>query len=139
MTTVLVDGDIVEDIGHIWIDANGYPKYSIGNQQDDLVHRYVAAKTLGRPLVGREQVHHVNENKLDARRSNLVICPNDAYHALLHARTDSLDDGFSPDTHGYCSDCKTYHVKEDFPKSKNRWNGIHNVCKEKQNSRRRKI
>lgn len=137
MTIALIDADIQNEIGHIWLDFFGYPKFSIGNGLDYHVHRYIAEKVLGRKLKDRESVHHINYNKADCRRKNLVICPNDSYHSLLHARTDSLNEGYSPDTHGYCSDCKAYHLKEEFPKSKNRWNGIHNLCKNTQNLRRR--
>ena len=130
----LLDMDIEEEIGdRVRFMQTGYPAFG----DNILIHRYVAEKALGRKLKSTEQVHHVNENKADARRVNLVICPDDAYHQLLHARLDALKDGYSPDTHQYCSDCKTYHEYSLFPKSKNRWSGYHNVCKDKNNARRR--
>lgn len=132
----LIDGDIEKEIKYIWLDVYGYPKFSIGKQNDYHVHRYVAEKVLGRKLKGRESIHHLNYNKQDCRRNNLIICPDDRYHHLLHARTDSINDGYNPDLYGYCTDCKAYHPKNEFPKSKNRWNGIHNICKSKQNARR---
>jgi len=82
-------------------------------------------------------VHHVDGNRSNNTPSNLVICPNDSYHSLLHARQDMFNDGFNPDTHGFCSDCKEYHIKELFPKNRNTWNGIYNICKERSNRRRR--
>jgi len=54
-------------------------------------HVFVAQQALGRPLPSGAQVHHVNEVKSDNSRSNLVICPNEAYHRLLHSRTRAYD------------------------------------------------
>jgi hypothetical protein len=50
---------------------------------------------------------------------------------------DCINDGYDPTIYAYCSDCKSYHLRSEFPKSKNRWHGLHNICKLKQNARRR--
>ena len=55
------------------------------------VHILLAEKVLGRRLRAGEQVHHLNEDTTDARPENLVICPDAAYHKLLHRRTDALN------------------------------------------------
>lgn len=133
MPIALIDCDLVEEIGHYWIGNNGYPVF----KTDILIHRYIAEKALGRPLKDRELVHHIDGNKLNNKRTNLLICQNDSYHMLIHARTDMVNDGYSPETHQYCSSCKEYHIKELFPKSINNWNGVHNMCKEATNKARR--
>lgn len=37
------------------------------------------------------QIHHVDCNPKNNENSNLVICPNQEYHALLHIRTRALE------------------------------------------------
>lgn len=131
----LIDAD-TEITGTIWFDHSGYPVVSIGHQQQILLHRFIVEKALQRKLKSTEHVHHINKNKLDVRRKNLVVC-SDSYHKLLHARQDILDDGFDPNLHHYCTACKTYHVKEYFPKYKNSWAGLGSMCRKESNRRRR--
>jgi hypothetical protein len=56
-----------------------------------LAHLLIAEKALGKPLPEGVQVHHVDEDRLNNDPHNLVICPDQAYHALLHQRADALD------------------------------------------------
>lgn len=54
-----------------------------------LEHIVMAEQALGRPLPAGVQVHHVD---MDRGRNvgNLVICQDQAYHQLLHRRTNAL-------------------------------------------------
>ncbi len=54
-------------------------------------HAVIAARALGRPLVQPEEVHHVDGDRLNNVNSNLVVCPDRAYHMLLHRRQRALD------------------------------------------------
>lgn len=52
-----------------------------------LEHIVLAEKALGRPLPKGAKVHHMNEVPWDNHTYfNLVICPDQAYHMLLHKR-----------------------------------------------------
>lgn len=56
------------------ITAKGYPRFfSEGPRRGEYVHRYEAAKKLGRPLRDSEQVHHGRGGKLDFSHDNLTI------------------------------------------------------------------
>ncbi|RIV23630.1 hypothetical protein DYU11_11655 [Fibrisoma montanum] len=51
-------------------------------------HRVVAEKLLGRALLSREVVHHIDENKHNNAPENLAILPNQRLHAIVHSTPD---------------------------------------------------
>jgi HNH endonuclease len=63
--------------GYIYIQKDGKKK---------MEHVSIAEKALGKPLPKGAEVHHVDGNKANNNPTNLVICPNRAYHMLLHKR-----------------------------------------------------
>lgn len=70
-------------------------------------HVRAAEKALGKPLPAGAVVHHVNEIKSDNRPSNLVICPDKAYHNLIHARMRAMEATGDPFKRK-CRICKIY-------------------------------
>lgn len=70
--------------------SGGYRTRSVNGKQR-LEHILVAERVLGRALPPGSRVHHVNHDRADNRTSNLVICPDEAYHQLLHRRERAFD------------------------------------------------
>jgi hypothetical protein len=73
------------------IHRSGYLAFGDKNGKLKFAHVSIAEKALGKPINLPVQVHHVNGDRLDNRNENLVICPDNTYHALLHQRTRALD------------------------------------------------
>ena len=65
-----------------------WQKYSCKVFGDEIIrqHRYVVEKAMGKQLPLGAEIHHYNGNRSDNRNFNLIVCPNEAYHKLLHER-----------------------------------------------------
>ena len=75
-------------------------------------HVRIAERALGHALPAGALVHHADCNRSNNERSNLVICPSQAYHYLLHVRMRALDACGNPDWRR-CHYCKTYDSQEN--------------------------
>ena len=88
------------------VTRHGY--VSIGkDKKKSQEHRLVAEAVLGKPLPPGAEVHHINGDKQDNRPENLVVCPDKAYHKLLHVRADAMDACGNPN-YRKCPFCKQY-------------------------------
>ena len=67
--------------------------YHVRNRKGKIVyeHTEIVERVLGRKLKGRECIHHVDGDKTNNENSNLVVCPDDKYHQLLHRRQRALE------------------------------------------------
>jgi hypothetical protein len=77
--------------GHV--NVLGYREVRTSSK-NQLEHRVLVEKAIGRRLTKGEVVHHVDGNKSNNAISNLVLCPNQAYHKMLH-RTADFDRGYT--------------------------------------------
>ena len=74
------------------IGKNGYVDIRIDGRRV-YEHVLVAERALGKPLPKGAIVHHMNCDRKDNRPENLVICPNEAYHRLIHKRMRKMGGG----------------------------------------------
>ncbi len=72
------------------VRPNGYIMIVRGNIAK-FEHVRVAESALGKELPKKALVHHANGNPGDNRPENLVICPDDKYHFLLHIRMRAIE------------------------------------------------
>ena len=72
-------GVLIRMPSHPFVMKNGYMAE----------HRLIAEKILERYLLPSEIVHHVNFDKTDNRKENLLICKHE-YHTILHHRIRKL-------------------------------------------------
>lgn len=86
--------------------SDGYMRVGIDGRRV-MEHVAIAEKALGKPLPPGAEVHHVDENRANNANTNLVICPDTAYHQLLHRRARALDACGNADWRK-CTLCKQY-------------------------------
>ena len=68
------------------INAGGYRMLTI-NKTRIYEHTLVVERALGRPLPPNAVVHHMNSEPADNKTPfNLIVCPSQDYHLLLHRR-----------------------------------------------------
>lgn len=68
------------------LNADGYKLLTV-NGDRVYEHVHLAEKALGKSLPKGAVVHHMNENRADNHTPfNLVVCPSQLYHVLLHQR-----------------------------------------------------
>ena len=68
-----------------YIRISGHRKYATRE------HTVIAEQVLGKKLPLDAEVHHVDGDKGNNAHHNLVICPNSAYHHLLHRRQKAFN------------------------------------------------
>lgn len=79
-------------------------------------HILIAERALGKPLPAGAEVHHVDRNRSNNAPRNLVVCPDSAYHQLLHRRQRALDACGHADWMK-CKYCKRYDAPENVKQS----------------------
>ena len=88
------------------ITSDGYHRIT-RNGVSTREHVRIAENALGHQLPAEAVVHHHNQNRLDNRNKNLVVCENEQYHRLLHVRIAALKACGNPNWRR-CYYCKKY-------------------------------
>ena len=113
--------------------AGGYRKRSNSRKS---FHIELAERALGKPLPPGAEVHHVNGIKHDNRPENLVICPDHAYHTLLHARQRAMDACGNPN-YRKCEICGQWDDPELMYQRKSKSGQWHRACGSKTRTERK--
>jgi len=80
------------------------------------VHVRTAQTAIGKALPAGAVVHHVDGNPRNNTNANLVICQDQRYHVLLHARARIVKAGGNPNTQKICCTCKQLKDRTWFSK-----------------------
>ena len=122
-------------IGYRRETAHGHPKADA----DGAVYQHVliAEKALGGYLPDKAQVHHVDYDHTNNSKDNLVICQDNAYHKLLHQRTDALRACGHADWRR-CKFCKEYGPGDEVKVYKGQGSGMHLSCQREYKLKRKK-
>lgn len=108
-----------------------YRWVSNDNGQGVPVHTVIAEKVLGKKMPKGAEIHHVDGNGHNNAHENLVVCPSDAYHKLLHVRTKALEACGNADWLK-CVRCGKYDAPENLylyiPKDQSSPRGEHRKC-----------
>lgn len=68
--------------------SHGYRRLGVQGEKV-LEHRLIAECAMGKPLPASAVVHHVDGDKANNAPGNLVVCPSESYHRLLHRRQEA--------------------------------------------------
>lgn len=94
-----------------WVSTHGYAMMW-ENGKEKRVHRHIAEKALGKPLPKGAVVHHWDRNRMNNANENLLICPDHAYHRLIHRRMEAMEATGDPSARR-CEICGGYDSPDD--------------------------
>lgn len=90
------------------------------------LHRLRAERALGKTLPKGAVVHHADGSKRED--APLVICQDERYHQLLHARMRVKAAGGDPNTDAFCGQCGQAKHRALFSKHARMVFGVANAC-----------
>lgn len=111
--------------GGTFVDKDGYFRVR-GAGMNALEHRLIAEGVLGRKLKAGEVVHHINGDRQDNRKENLLICTA-SYHRIIHARQGALEASGNP-SFRQCIYCHQYDSPAAMSIVKTKHTSYHKAC-----------
>jgi len=117
--------------------ARSYRRIARANVEGTtLVHRRRAEQAIGHPLPAEARILHPDQDPSNPH-ARLVICPDQAYHALLHARMRVKAAGGNPNTDKICAACQQVKPRSAFTISRRKYDGVEPTCTVCRNARDR--
>ena len=120
---------------HRWKPATNYRRVTVRGRLSR-IHRLRAERALGKTLPPKAVVHHADGSRSDD--APLVICQDETYHRLLHARMRIRAAGGNPDLDKLCTHCKRCLPRSSFYPRTSKYDGLHDECKDCSRSRARR-
>jgi hypothetical protein len=118
--------------GHHWrtreIAPSNYKSVTVGKKHAKTIHTVRAERALGKSLPKGAIVHHADGSKNP--NTQLVICQDQSYHAMLHARQRVATAGGNPNTDRICGSCGLVKKLEEFHVRWCSYQGRAHKCKE---------
>ncbi len=118
-------------------NRNKGTKVKYSSLENKATHRLRAERALGKPLPPGAIVHHADGSRDE--NAPLVICPDQAYHRLLHIRMKVKAAGGNPNTDRVCTKCRLAKPFSAFGRSHCFNDGVLKTCKACHNARLRAI
>lgn len=106
--------------------GDGYVGHNVDGKTK-LEHVLVAERALGKPLPAGAQVHHWDRDRSNNTPSNLVICPDQSYHRLIHRRMAAMEACGNPNWIP-CRLCKKHDDPANLYMSPNKYHAYHRKC-----------
>ncbi len=103
-----------------------YPRVGTAGRGAMYIHRQRATAALGKPLPKGACVHHADGTTVAT--AQLVICQDNAYHRLLHARMRVKAAGGNPNTDAVCGHCHTAQPFAAFAPAPALSTGRNHIC-----------
>lgn len=91
------------------------------------LQRVRAERALGKPLPLGAVIHHADGTQRDD--APLVICQDQAYHKLIHARMRVIKCGGNPNTDAVCGTCGVAKPRGEFRRHHARVFGVGDACR----------
>lgn len=100
------------------------------NGEQVLEHRRVVEQVLGFKLPSTVIVHHIDENRLNNTKDNLVVCQDASYHRLIHQRMRALK-ACGNANYQCCIFCKEWDDPKNMYHNKAQYAHYHRPCRVK--------
>jgi hypothetical protein len=93
-------------------------------------HVLIASDVLGKSLPLGAVVHHIDGDKTNNSKNNLIICQNERYHQLIHRRTEAYKSSGHVNWRR-CRRCKVYDHPDNMTRerARNRYYHSKDICR----------
>jgi Pyruvate/2-oxoacid:ferredoxin oxidoreductase delta subunit len=128
LASITSNGKSIHEFGYVLLKK---PEHPSSNKWGFVYeHILVAEKKLGRNLLPKEVIHHIDGNVENNDPANIEILPNHSAHKRLHDQIRLLKSGIDRNKEKQCAKCKQIKPLDNFSPTTNRGNAtLSSYCK----------